>query len=86
MDNLLAYLLDRAEEGLKKRTQRETQRKSDKKLRLPGKLRDCFQQKIVMTQNYLLLKEITQVEVLNKLEIEKSGNTYRFVVVKFLMY
>ncbi len=42
VENLLSYLVTRAEERLRRRTERETQRKTAiKRLRLPGKLSDC---------------------------------------------
>ncbi|MDE2465323.1 MAG: DNA topoisomerase IV subunit B [Alphaproteobacteria bacterium] len=41
-DRLLAFVIDQADERLKRRHERETQRKSaTRKLRLPGKLTDC---------------------------------------------
>ena len=41
-DRLLAFVIDQADERLKRRQDRETQRKSaTRKLRLPGKLTDC---------------------------------------------
>jgi topoisomerase-4 subunit B len=41
-DKLLSFVIDRADERLKRKQERETQRKSaTRKLRLPGKLADC---------------------------------------------
>ncbi len=41
-DRLLAFVIDQADDRLKRRQERETQRKSaTRKLRLPGKLTDC---------------------------------------------
>ncbi|MGH7210619.1 MAG: DNA gyrase/topoisomerase IV subunit B, partial [Acetobacteraceae bacterium] len=54
-DNLLAYVLERAEERLRRREARETPRKSaTRRLRLPGKLTDCTSEDARQTEIFLV--------------------------------
>jgi topoisomerase-4 subunit B len=54
-DNLLAYVIERAEERLRRREARETPRKSaTRKLRLPGKLADCTRENAAETELFLV--------------------------------
>jgi topoisomerase-4 subunit B len=55
-DNLLTYLIERAEERLRRRENKDVARKSaTKRLRLPGKLADCTSE--IMTETELFLVE-----------------------------
>ncbi len=54
-DNLLAFCIERAEDRLRRREQKETPRKSaTRKLRLPGKLTDCSREGIEGTELFLV--------------------------------
>jgi topoisomerase-4 subunit B len=54
-DNLLAYVIDRAEERLRRREAKETPRKSaTRRLRLPGKLADCSSEDAARTELFLV--------------------------------
>ncbi len=54
-DNLLAFCIERAEERIRRREQKETPRKSaTRKLRLPGKLADCAREGIEGTELFLV--------------------------------
>jgi topoisomerase-4 subunit B len=54
-DNLLAFVIDRAEERLRRREVKETPRKSaTKRLRLPGKLADCTVEDATRTEIFLV--------------------------------
>ncbi len=54
-DNLLAFCIERAEERIRRREQKETPRKSaTRKLRLPGKLADCAREGIEGTEIFLV--------------------------------
>ncbi|RVT89934.1 DNA topoisomerase IV subunit B [Rhodovarius crocodyli] len=54
-DNLLAFCIERAEERLRRREQKETPRKSaTRKLRLPGKLADCAKEGVEGTELFLV--------------------------------
>jgi len=54
-DNLLAYCIERAEDRLRRREQKETPRKSaTRKLRLPGKLSDCSREGVDGTELFLV--------------------------------
>ncbi len=54
-DNLLAFIIERAEERLRKREQKDTPRKSaTRRLRLPGKLTDCTKEGIAETELFLV--------------------------------
>jgi topoisomerase-4 subunit B len=55
-DNLLTYLIERAEERLRRRENKDVARKSaTKRLRLPGKLADCTSE--IMSETELFLVE-----------------------------
>ncbi|MCK8783291.1 DNA topoisomerase IV subunit B [Roseomonas sp. NAR14] len=54
-DNLLAYAIERAEDRLRRREQKDTPRKSaTRKLRLPGKLADCARESAEGTELFLV--------------------------------
>ncbi|TCH96342.1 DNA topoisomerase IV subunit B [Roseococcus sp. SYP-B2431] len=54
-DNLLAYAVERAEERLRRRAEKDTPRKTaTRKLRLPGKLTDCSSESSVNTEIFLV--------------------------------
>ena len=54
-DNLLAWAIERAEERLRRRSEKETPRKSaTRKLRLPGKLADCARESAEGTEIFLV--------------------------------
>jgi topoisomerase-4 subunit B len=54
-DNLLAFIIERAEERLRRREQKDTPRKSaTRRLRLPGKLTDCTKEGIAETEIFLV--------------------------------
>jgi len=54
-DNLLAFVIDRAEERLRRREARDTPRKSaTRRLRLPGKLTDCTKEGVAETELFLV--------------------------------
>ncbi|MCX7932839.1 MAG: DNA topoisomerase IV subunit B [Rhodovarius sp.] len=54
-DNLLAFAIERAEERLRRREQKDTPRKSaTRKLRLPGKLADCAREGVEGTELFLV--------------------------------
>lgn len=54
-DNLLAFMIERAEERLRRRETKETARKSaTRKLRLPGKLTDCTRENAAETEIFLV--------------------------------
>jgi topoisomerase-4 subunit B len=54
-DRLLGFVIDQAEDRLKKRQEKETQRKSaTRKLRLPGKLSDCSKDASEGTEIFLV--------------------------------
>jgi topoisomerase-4 subunit B len=54
-DNLLAFLIERAEERLRRRDSKETPRKSaTRRLRLPGKLTDCTVEDAERTEIFLV--------------------------------
>ncbi|MBY0334433.1 MAG: DNA topoisomerase IV subunit B [Acetobacteraceae bacterium] len=54
-DNLLAWAIERAEERLRRRSEKETPRKSaTRKLRLPGKLADCARESADGTEIFLV--------------------------------
>ena len=54
-DNLLAFLVERAEERLRRREQKDTPRKSaTRRLRLPGKLADCTRENAAETEIFLV--------------------------------
>jgi topoisomerase-4 subunit B len=54
-DNLLAFAIERAEERLRRRAEKETPRKSaTRKLRLPGKLADCSRESAEGTELFLV--------------------------------
>jgi topoisomerase-4 subunit B len=54
-DNLLAWCIERAEDRIRRREQKETPRKSaTRKLRLPGKLADCSREGIDGTELFLV--------------------------------
>jgi topoisomerase-4 subunit B len=54
-DNLLAFAIERAEERLRRRAEKETPRKSaTRKLRLPGKLADCARESAEGTELFLV--------------------------------
>lgn len=54
-DNLLAFTIERAEERIRRREQKETPRKSaTRKLRLPGKLADCSREGVDGTELFLV--------------------------------
>jgi topoisomerase-4 subunit B len=54
-DNLLAFVIDRAEERLRRKESKETARKSPtRKLRLPGKLTDCTRENAAETEIFLV--------------------------------
>ena len=54
-DNLLAFIIERAEERLRRREQKDTPRKSaTRRLRLPGKLTDCTKEGIAETELFLV--------------------------------
>ncbi len=54
-DNLLAFAIERAEERLRRREQKDTPRKSaTRKLRLPGKLTDCSRESSEGTEIFLV--------------------------------
>ena len=54
-DNLLAYVVDRAEERIRRKEQKETPRKSaTRRLRLPGKLADCSTESADGTEIFLV--------------------------------
>lgn len=54
-DNLLAWAIERAEERLRRREQKDTPRKSaTRKLRLPGKLADCSRESAEGTELFLV--------------------------------
>jgi len=54
-DNLLAFAIDRAEERLRRREQKDTLRKTaTRKLRLPGKLTDCSRESSEGTEIFLV--------------------------------
>ena len=54
-DNLLAFAIERAEERLRRRAEKDTPRKSaTRKLRLPGKLADCARENAEGTELFLV--------------------------------
>ncbi|AHJ62469.1 DNA gyrase subunit B [Granulibacter bethesdensis] len=54
-DNLLAYVIERAEERIRRREQKDTPRKSaTRRLRLPGKLADCSSENAAETELFLV--------------------------------
>jgi topoisomerase-4 subunit B len=54
-DNLLAFAIERAEERLRRRAEKDTPRKTaTRKLRLPGKLTDCSSESSVNTEIFLV--------------------------------
>jgi topoisomerase-4 subunit B len=54
-DNLLAFVIDRAEERLRRKEQKDTPRKSaTRRLRLPGKLADCATENAEGTEIFLV--------------------------------
>ena len=54
-DNLLAWAIERAEDRIRRREQKETPRKSaTRKLRLPGKLADCSREGVDGTELFLV--------------------------------
>jgi topoisomerase-4 subunit B len=54
-DNLLAFAIERAEERLRRRAEKDTPRKSaTRKLRLPGKLADCSRESAEGTELFLV--------------------------------
>ncbi|MBU6424751.1 MAG: DNA topoisomerase IV subunit B [Rhodospirillales bacterium] len=54
-DNLLAYVVDRAEERIRRKEQKDTPRKSaTRRLRLPGKLADCSTESAEGTEIFLV--------------------------------
>jgi topoisomerase-4 subunit B len=54
-DNLLAFVIDRAEERLRRKESKDTARKSPtRKLRLPGKLTDCTRENAAETEIFLV--------------------------------
>jgi topoisomerase-4 subunit B len=54
-DNLLAWAIERAEERIRRREQKDTPRKSaTRKLRLPGKLADCARESAEGTELFLV--------------------------------
>ena len=54
-DNLLAFVIERAEERLRRRENKDTARKSaTRKLRLPGKLTDCTRENTAETEIFLV--------------------------------
>jgi topoisomerase-4 subunit B len=54
-DNLLAFVVERAEERLRRREGRDTARKSaTRRLRLPGKLTDCTRENAAETEIFLV--------------------------------
>ena len=54
-DNLLAFCIERAEDRMRRREQKETPRKSaTRKLRLPGKLSDCSREGVDGTELFLV--------------------------------
>jgi topoisomerase-4 subunit B len=54
-DNLLAFVIERAEERLRRRELKDTPRKSaTRRLRLPGKLTDCTKEGIAETELFLV--------------------------------
>jgi topoisomerase-4 subunit B len=54
-DNLLAFIIDRAEERIRKRELKDTPRKSaTRRLRLPGKLADCTRENAAETEIFLV--------------------------------
>jgi topoisomerase-4 subunit B len=54
-DNLLAWTIERAEERIRRREQKDTPRKSaTRKLRLPGKLADCSRESAEGTELFLV--------------------------------
>src|SRR3712207_9165971 len=54
-DNLLAWAVERAEERIRRREQKDTPRKSaTRKLRLPGKLADCARESAEGTELFLV--------------------------------
>jgi topoisomerase-4 subunit B len=54
-DNLLAFVIDRAEERLRRKELKDTPRKSaTRRLRLPGKLADCTSENAAQTEIFLV--------------------------------
>ncbi len=54
-DNLLAFVIDRVEDRLRRKEQKDTPRKSaTRKLRLPGKLTDCTREDAAATEIFLV--------------------------------
>ena len=54
-DNLLAFVIERAEDRLRRKEQKETPRKSaTRRLRLPGKLTDCTREGVADTELFLV--------------------------------
>jgi topoisomerase-4 subunit B len=54
-DNLLAFIIDRAEERIRRKEQKDTPRKSaTRRLRLPGKLSDCATESAEGTEIFLV--------------------------------
>jgi topoisomerase-4 subunit B len=54
-DNLLAFAIERAEERLRRRAEKDTPRKTaTRKLRLPGKLSDCARESAEGTELFLV--------------------------------
>ena len=54
-DNLLAFIIERAEERLRRREMKDTPRKSaTRRLRLPGKLTDCTRENAAETEIFLV--------------------------------
>ncbi len=54
-DNLLTFVIERAEERLRRKEQKDTPRKSaTRRLRLPGKLTDCTKEGVAETELFLV--------------------------------
>ena len=54
-DNLLAFVIERAEERIRRREAKDTPRKSaTRRLRLPGKLTDCTSENVAVTELFLV--------------------------------
>ncbi len=54
-DNLLSFIIERAEERIRKRDQKDTPRKTaTRRLRLPGKLSDCSRENAAETEIFLV--------------------------------
>ena len=54
-DNLLAFVIERAEERIRRKEAKDTPRKSaTRRLRLPGKLTDCTRENAAETEIFLV--------------------------------